>query len=371
MPLGHLAIVGGPSGPSVLYGATYSDPSIVFSLTPPASPGGSWTYAVVYAFTGGPTNGIGGYLPMGGVVMGSGGVLYGTTLNGGGGTNCQQSLGCGTVFSLTPPASPGGAWTETLLYGFTGGSDGALPSAGVAIGAGGVLYGTTVGGGAFNAGAVFSLTPPSSPGGAWTETVLHSFARGSNGAAGCGTLFTLKPPASSGGSWAEKTLYSFACAPDGSEPQAGVVMGGGGVLYGTTRSGGTGNCPSGCGTVFSLTPPATPGISWTETVLHSFAGGSDGAYPMFAGVVIGSGGVLYGTTAEGGIESACCGTVFSLTPPVSPGGTWTEAVFAFGGSPNAGSGPYGGVVLGPDGVLYGTTTGGGTRNNGAVFAWKP
>src|ERR1019366_3049068 len=94
------------------------------------------------------------------------------------------------------------------------------------------------------------------PGGGLYGTTEHG------GAAGCGTVFTLKPPASSGGSWAEKTLYSFACAPDGSEPQAGVVMGGGGVLYGTTRSGGTGNCPSGCGTVFSLTPRrprASPG----------------------------------------------------------------------------------------------------------------
>jgi hypothetical protein len=203
--------------------------------------------------------------------MGSGGVLYGAAQSGG--VNGAQ----GTVFSLTPPTAPGGAWTETTLYDFLGGADGSEPVAGVVIGAGGVLYGTTEAGGTGGTrGTVFSLTPPSSPGGSWTEVVL----------------------------------YKFAGSPsDGANPFSGVVIGTGGVLYGTTGPGGS----LGDGTVFSLTPPLSPGGSWTESVLYNFTGGSDGSGPE--GVVIGSGGVLYGTTSGAG-NTYCdfgCGTVFSLT----------------------------------------------------------
>ena len=331
MPWGNMAIVGGPSGPSVLYGATNSDPSVVFSLTPSTAPGGSWTYEVLHSFTGGSD----GAVLLGGVVMGGGGVLYGTTLHGGGGARCDDgTLGCGTVFSLTLPASPGAAWTEAVLYSFTGASDGGLPCAGVTIGAGGVLYGTTIAGGTFDWGTVFSLTPPASPGAAWSETVLHSFASGRNGAS----------------------------------PYAAVVIGPGGGLYGTTSTGGTAEC----GTVFTLKPPASPGGAWTEGTLYSFACAPDGNGPV-ASVVMGGDGALYGTTGSGGDGncSSGCGTVFSLTPPASPGGAWTEAVLGFGGSPSEGASPRAGVVIGPGGVLYGTTLDGGISNNGTVFAWKP
>jgi len=242
------------------------------------------------------------------------------------------------VFSLTPPASPGGAWTENVLYSFKGGADGAHPVAGVVIGTGGVLYGTTYAGGSSSHGTVFSVTPPASPGGAWTENVLYTFTAGT-----------------------------------GANPKAGVVIGAGGVLYGTTYYGGASNL----GTIFNLRPPASPGGPWTRKVLHSFTGATgDGAYP-FAGVVIGSGGVLYGTTVGGGGSTACtsgsapgCGTVFSLTPPASPGGAWTEGVlYSFTGGD--GSDPRAGVVIGPGGALYGTTAGGGGSNNGTVFALVP
>jgi len=104
-----------------------------------------------------------------------------------------------------------------------------------------------------------------------------------------------------------RTLYSFTSQSDGSNPVAGVVIGSGGVLYGTTAAGGTSNA----GTVFSLTPPASPGGAWTENVLHSFTGGIDGADPV-AALVIGKNGVLYGTTSSGGASNA--GTVFALKP---------------------------------------------------------
>ncbi len=229
------------------------------------------------------------------------------------------------------PSSPGGSWTETVLHSFAGGADGAGPQGRVLIGPGG-LYGTTY----------------------------------SGGASGCGTVFQLKPSAVPGGPWVNETLYRFPCAPDGSSPDAGVVMNGAGVLYGTTHAGGAASCE--CGTVFALAPPTTPGASWTETVLHSFAAGSDGSYPTYAGVTVGPNGVLYGTTNGSANEE---GTVFSLTPPPATGGQWTEAVYSFGITSNSGAGPYGGMVFGPDGLLYGTTTRGGTRDNGAVFAWKP
>jgi uncharacterized repeat protein (TIGR03803 family) len=210
------------------------------------------------------------------VVIGKGGVLYGTTSAGGTAYN-------GTVFSLTPQTTSLGAWTETVLLNFT-----TLANAGVVIGKGGVLYGTT-NGGSTNYGTVFSLTPPATQGGSWTETVLHNFT---------------------------------GSPSDGANPYAGVVIGESGELYGTTEYGGTGSSFE-YGTVFLLTPPysvapySTPEYAgtenvWSETVLHNFAGSpSDGATPL-AGVVIGKGGVLYGTTYSGGTSGY--GTVFALRP---------------------------------------------------------
>jgi len=164
------------------------------------------------------------------------------------------------------------------------------------------------------------------------------------------------------------TLYTGIAA------QAGVVIGSGGVLYGTTPFGGTGTCLEGCGTVFSLTPPASPGGAWAETVIYSFAGGSDGSGPS-AGVVIGGGGMLYGTTVSGG-AGACdggCGTVYSLVPPTSRGGVWTETVlYTFkGGIYEDGILPEARVVIGSGGVLYSTTVGSGTSATGTVFSLAP
>ena len=108
------------------------------------------------------------------------------------------------------------------------------------------------------------------------------------------------------------TLHTFTGSPnDGSFPGSNVVIGPGGVLYGTTLYGGEAPfCGTGCGTVFSLTPPASPGGRRTKKTLYQFTGGSDGAYPN--GVVARKNSVLYGTTQAGG--SSRLGTVFSLTP---------------------------------------------------------
>jgi uncharacterized repeat protein (TIGR03803 family) len=276
------------------------------------------TFTTLYSFKG---QGGDGAQPYAGLAVGNNARLYGTTVYGG-------SSAAGTVFELAPPVAAGGAWRETVLYSFAGGNDGANPYGGLVIGTNGSLYGTTAAGGTANAGTVFELAPPAAEGGIWKETILHDF-----GAIG-----------------------------DGADPQAGVVFGANGVLYGTTYDGGTPqpypNCPGGCGTVFELSPPAAVGAMWTETVLYSFLGNGSIRGNPAAGVVIGQGGVLYGTTIYGGTDG---GTVFALTPPDAAGGDWTETTihsFLLDGSL-----PYGGLAVGKNGSLYGTTSGG----NGSAF----
>jgi len=374
---------------------TYLTAVLAFTAHSPAQT--KPTLTTLYNFA--PDAAAGGAYVNGGAVIGGGGVLYGTTTYGGAGpcTSTTYGPGCGTVFSLTPPTSPGGAWTEAVLYSFNGGSDGANPLAGVAIGSGGVLYGTTSYGGASDYGTVFSLTPPVPPDGAWTESVLHSFtgvngdgreplmgslAIDSSGALygmtyaggtpagncslGCGTVFELAPPASAGGAWTESVIHSFTLENgDGGYPLAGVVIGSGGVLYGASENGGTST--GGWGMVFSLTPPAAPGGAWTESVIYSFTNqNGDGSEPQ-ADLVIGSGGVLYGTTAFGGGTDEG-GTVFSLTPPASAGGAWTEAVLCAFKQTNR---PQSSLAIGRGGVLYGTTPNGGRHVAGIVFSLRP
>ena len=170
------------------------------------------------------------------------------------------------------------------------------------------------------------------------------------------------------------TIYSFTGGSDGAAASGPLAIGSGGVLYGTTNSGGI-DCGV-CDAVFSLTPPASPGGAWTEAVIYTFRSWND----SFRTVVMGRGGVLYGTSSLGGsgTNSACqvdqCGTIFSLSPPASPGGAWTEAVlhnFAGPPSPSDRDNPQSSLVLGKDGVLFGTTNGGGASNAGIVFAFRP
>jgi uncharacterized repeat protein (TIGR03803 family) len=233
-----------------------------------------------------------------------------------------------TVFELTPTA--GGGWTEKVLHSFTlNTGDGVGPQAGLVIDAAGNLYGTTVGGGAFDRGSVFELTPGA--GGTWTETVLYSFGGGvpqgslildaagnlygttyvggvyGNG----GTVFELRPKA--GGGWTKKVLHSFNPnnGKDGHNPVAGLIFDTAGNLYGTTYGGGA-HC-TGCGTVFELT--RTAGGGWKEKILHSFSHNSNDGFDPVAGLILDAAGNLYGTTAYGGANSytcdySSCGTVF-------------------------------------------------------------
>ncbi len=147
----------------------------------------------------------------------------------------------------------------TTLYSFAGGSDGLSPQSLPAIGANGVIYGTTVAGGGSSACNY-----------------------------GCGTVFSLTPPASPGAPWTESVLWAFGGVGDGTAPTGALIVGGG-VLYGVATYGGNPSCMDGCGVIFSLAPPASPGGAWSEQILYSFTGGTDGANPV-AGLTVGAGG---------------------------------------------------------------------------------
>ena len=301
---------------------------IVFQLAPPKRPGGSWTFALLYDF-GAPND---GYQPEATLTFDATGNLYGTTVAGGLG-HCEG--GCGTVFQLVPPKQPGGAWTETTLYNFPGTFpyNGSTLS-GVTLDAKGAVYGTT-----------------------WVE--------GGNSA---GTVFRLMPPKSKTGHWKHTTLYAFnKNGVDGTWPTGNVIFDNNGNLYGVTNRGAMGNCLGvGCGTVYQLTP--TPSGPWTLTTLYKFAGGNDGGYPQ-AGPIFDTTGNLVGTNLAGGGTNCSgegCGTAYRLT---QSGGTWTETILhSFtSGADGAGPGP---LLLGVGNVLYGVA-GAGAKGSGIVFDITP
>jgi uncharacterized repeat protein (TIGR03803 family) len=301
----------------------------------------------LYSFAGGTSD---GRYPAS-LIQGSDGNFYGTTALGG--TSNE-----GTVFKITP------AGAETELYSFAGGTDGSQPQAALTQGVDGNFYGTSVAGGVHGSGTVFKITPSG------FETVLYSFTGGTDGgepqaalikggdgnfygttsvggASGQGTVFKLTPAG------VETVLYSFAGgATDGSGPYAALIQGSDGNFYGTTSRGGT----SSQGTVFKLTPTGV------ETVLYSFAGGfvgvADGGDPSTA-LIQGSDGNFYGTSG-GGIGNN--GTLFRVTP------TGVETVLYYFSGTTGVSHP-GGLIQGFDGIFYGTTDSGGTSNLGTVFAF--
>jgi uncharacterized repeat protein (TIGR03803 family) len=285
----------------------------------------------------------------------------------------------GTVFQLTPS---GGSWTETVLYSFASGTDGLGPQGDLTFDKVGNLYGTTNNGGSPGNGIVFQLAPPATPGGPWTETILHSFVvseatspraaviidrngvlygtLANDGTFGAGGVFQLKPPATKGGAWTEETIYTFTGGVDGAGPLCRLILHHG-KLYGTTVIGGG----SGVGTVFELSPPAHHHGAWRETTIHTFACGSDGCFP-WAGLTIGQNGTFYGTTQFGGLPSNG-GTVFELK--LGDDGVWTEGVlFSFKKSNRQLSAAR--VFLDKRNKLFGTTIGAG-MNAGMVFKLRP
>jgi uncharacterized repeat protein (TIGR03803 family) len=344
----------------------------------------AWSAQPIHAFSGGSD----GAFPQPGLVTDSSGNLYGTTSRGG-------ASGCGTIFELSPPSGPDRGWSERVLYTFAGGKDGNNPAAGLIGDRNGNLYGTTAFGGEYGFGTVFKLSRPSTPGGSWTGTVLYSFTGwndGGNpvaaliadrkgnlfgtthggGAFGFGTVFELSP--ASGESWKETVLHAFAGGNDGASPDGGLVVGGRGNFFGTTYEGG----PSGGGTVYRVSPPGGTGGVWAETILYTFGGGKEGGSPS-GSLILDKKGRLFGMTAFGGALDY--GTVFLMSPPAHGSGPWTQKILHSFTGGSDGGGPTGGLVADKSGSLSGTTALGGTMHQGTVFriippsgskrAWKP
>jgi uncharacterized repeat protein (TIGR03803 family) len=336
--------------------------------------------SALYYFTGG-NDGNG---PSAGLVQGSDGSFYGTT--GSGGKSGFGINGAGTVFKISTNG------TLTSLYSFTGGNDGANPSAALVQGNDGYFYGTTQNGGTNNFGTVFKISTNGA------LTTLHVFTDGSDGGypyAGLvqGTEGSFYGTTSEGGTidagtvfkittnGALTSLYSFTNGNDGNGPSAGLVQGSDGYFYGTASSGGA---VDGVGTVFKIN------INGALTTLYNFGGltNGDGAYPLdganpVGGLVEGSDGYFYGTTEYGGTFTyfvpphgwhaphggwVSFGTVFQI----STNGVLTT-LYDFGSITNAsgfalgGANPFAGLVQGRDGSFYGTTPVGGTNNQGTVF----
>ena len=331
----------GEEGPqSVIFGADgnlygVNGGETIYELKAPDNDGGVWKYSALHTLN----QGSGGGPIQGNLAFDSEGNLYGATELGGDLGACHGD-GCGTVFELKRPTKSGGKWRFSLLYTFTGGTDGAEPFAGVTLDQKGNVYGTTDGGGIYDFGTAYRFSPPVRKGHAWTETVLYSFDRSANigsmpggpvifdgagnmygttvfggdlncsGGFGCGVVFELSPPAQDGQTWTYATLYAFQGGDDGSTPTGYMVFDQKGNLYSTTQTGGGGNGGY-AGIAFRLSPPAQRGDAWTETVLHRFQ--PPGGVAPNDGLTFGRWGDLYGVTWYGG-HCQECGTVFEVRP---------------------------------------------------------
>jgi uncharacterized repeat protein (TIGR03803 family) len=337
---------------------------LVFLLGAATSvPSPAQTFTTLHSF-----DGADGKVSQGSLIQGLDGNLYGTTSEGGANDNT------GTIYKITPQG------TLTVLHSFcskTGCPGGAAPYAGLLQGNDGNLYGTASADGAHGGGTVYKITSQGTfttlydfcplalcPDGQSPSGVLVQGTDGNfygttfyGGANGRGTVFKITPQGSL------TTLYSFCpqtnCA-DGQSPQAGLVQGTDGNLYGTTSYGGS----NFGGTVFKITPQGT------LTTLYSFCAQSnctDGQTP-YAGMIQGADGNFYGTTLYGGKVGSVYGTVFKVTPQ---GALTTLYSFCSQTDCADGYSPYAGLSQGTDGNFYGTTKTGGAHFQGTVFKLTP
>lgn len=297
-------VYGGTTGEGASLG---SGSGTLFTLATNAS-----SYTVIYDFS---DSGGDGQMPVGALWPGTGGWFYGVTQSGGPG-------GQGTVFRIN---SSGGDYQ--IIYGFgLNPIDGYIPKGGVRQGPDGMLYGTTAEG-------------------------------GYGGGNGFGTVFKLSPD---GSQFTQVVSFGF-WSPSGEEPTSPPLPGNDGYLYGTTANGGYLSGYGGYGIIYKV---ETNGLGYT--VLHQFSTNDAEGRTPYAGLVQGSDGTLYGT-AYGGESytgtSKVKGTVFKILT----NGLGFQVIHTFTNSPGDGYAPYGGVILGADGFLYGTTQSGGTNSEGTVY----
>lgn len=306
----------------------------VYELSP--NSGGGWTETVLYNFCSVNNNCPDGLFPMAGLIRDAHGNLFGTTYGGGSPTCPYWRPGCGTVYELSPPSAPGGAWTETILYNFctiqsaNNCVDGGFPRSQLVADSLGNLYGTaSFGGVAEDAGLVFELSRGKN---GWTETVLYNFC----------------------------SVQQVQQCPNGAIPVSAVVRDKSGNLYGTTQSGGVLQGDDYGGVVYELSPSVS---GWTETVLYAFAPPYAYGTDPYAPLVLDDAGSLYGTAVNGGEGGiAGPGSVFKL----NPNNTSSDRVFTFNGSD--GANPTARVLLDAKlHTLYSTTQFGGSGNVGVAF----
>lgn len=355
---GPIAVNGQLFGTTVLGGSASS--GTIFQLDPTTG-----TETVLYNFQGGTD----GWEPQAGLVYHRG-ELFGTT-DWGGNTGCLNQVGCGTVFRFNIKTGK-----HVVLYTFSGGSDGGTPTPGNLVYLNGKLYGTTWGGGASGLGTVYSVDAKTG-----NETVLHSFAGGTDGAypqsgltyangllygqaftggnngcvgsfgTGCGIVFAMDPTTG-----AETILHVFGNTPDGALPWGNLAYENG-ALYGATYSGGD---KYGDGTIFSVDV-----ATGTESVLYTFSG-TDGS--LGDGVIYHNG-HLYGSTLNGGPCQGGCynyGDVFQYDLATGK----EKVLFTFSNDGNGGL-PYGRLLY-SNRALYGTTMqAGATCSCGTLFKIKP
>jgi uncharacterized repeat protein (TIGR03803 family) len=292
--------------------------------------------------------------------------------------------------------------------------DGLTPEGGLIIDQQGNLYGTTTLGGSgpcvllgspAGCGIVYELSPPTQKGGPWTETILYNFQGGNDGyfpigdlafdkhgnlygatwfgggqgtgcnqyyGGNCGTVFKLSPPKQKGGAWTEKVLHSFAGGADGANPN-GALVDRKGIVYGLTYSGGNQNCKYddevGCGTAFELRPPQKQHALWAERIIHQFDYSSSNGSNPMAGLLLDSNGALYGSTLGGGPGPG--GTLFRMSSPRNSKRWKFTILYGFSGNDN-GYDPECTLLVDRLGRLYGTThVGQGGTLHGGVFRLKP
>ena len=284
---------------------------VVFQLTPPSAPGGTWGFSVIHGFNGGD-----GGVPQGELILTPTGALFGTASLGG-------AHDAGVSFRLQPPIAQSAIWTYTVLHNFNPSTDGGNPVGPIAADAKGNIYGLTTSDGAYGDGTVYELSPGTQKGQAWQFQTLHQFS-----------------------------------GPDGSQSFTGLVRrSSDGSLFGGTIFGGSTNL----GVVFQLIPPESASGSWIEQTIYTFTGHTDGCNP--ASVYVTARGSIYGTTS--GLNCST-GTLFQLDQPTETNSEWLFNTLA-----SDDSNPVGPLLVGSGGKIYGTDYFGGSSDQGSVYVAAP